>query len=166
MQPLSTKDWHYLYQPPLRQVLLNNNSPISKYRRSLVTSLVGKANIAIYGLKVKTEYRFCCRGTGEICASPTPVSYAGRKDKYAITQQWFGVHIPGNHTPDWSLFELEGADILHFTRHNKKLRTEVLRENRFDIVVRQFNGGQELNQRLTQISNLVYRITLVNNVSQ
>lgn len=32
---------------------------------------------------------------------PKEVTYAGQKDKNAITEQWFGVRIPGKETPAW-----------------------------------------------------------------
>lgn len=31
---------------------------------------------------------------------PKEVTFAGQKDKNAITEQWFGVRIPGKETPD------------------------------------------------------------------
>ena len=64
------------------------------------------------------------------------ITYAGRKDKFALTRQWFGVHIANKQEPNWDEFELEGAKILSVTRNDRKLRVGVLKGNRFDLVLR------------------------------
>lgn len=79
------------------------------------------------------------------------VSYAGRKDKHAITQQWFGVHLPGKGEFDWDQFNEPGAKVLKSIRHNKKLRTGVLKGNRFNITLKNLSSVEGINQRLQQI---------------
>ncbi|UAA38119.1 tRNA pseudouridine(13) synthase TruD [Paraneptunicella aestuarii] len=79
------------------------------------------------------------------------VSFAGRKDKHAVTKQWFSIHAPGNQDFDWSSFELEGCRILNVIRHNKKLRTGSLSGNRFSITLRELNTTERLEERLNQI---------------
>lgn len=62
------------------------------------------------------------------------VGMAGRKDRRAVSRQWFSV--PGL-DPDAALaLELSGARVLEAARHGHKLRTGHLRANRFAIVVR------------------------------
>jgi tRNA pseudouridine13 synthase len=62
------------------------------------------------------------------------VGYAGRKDRVAVTTQWFSV--PGLE-PDCALaLSLPGARVLEAARHPHKLRTGHLRGNRFRIAVR------------------------------
>ncbi len=62
------------------------------------------------------------------------IGYAGRKDRRAVTRQWFSV--PGL-DPDTALaLELEGARVLRAERHQHKLRTGMLNGNRFRIRVR------------------------------
>jgi len=34
--------------------------------------------------------------------APNAVSYAGLKDRHAVTEQWFSVHLPGKADPDWN----------------------------------------------------------------
>lgn len=82
---------------------------------------------------------------------PRAVTYAGRKDKYAITEQWFSVHKPGKAEFDWSQLTLEGVEVLQAIRHDKKLRTGVLKGNRFSITVRELSATEGLEQRLLQI---------------
>ena len=62
------------------------------------------------------------------------VGYAGRKDRVAVTSQWFSV--PGL-DPDVALaLKLPGVEILDATPHPHKLRTGQLRGNTFAIRVR------------------------------
>jgi tRNA pseudouridine13 synthase len=64
------------------------------------------------------------------------VSYAGLKDRQAVTEQWFSVHLPGSAAPDWSALESPDVSILQEARHSRKLRRGALRGNRFCISVR------------------------------
>lgn len=63
------------------------------------------------------------------------VGFAGRKDRHAVTTQWFSCYLPGKEV-DWSLVQIEGLEILDITRHTRKLRKGDLDGNRFKIVVR------------------------------
>lgn len=71
------------------------------------------------------------------------VSYAGLKDRQAVTQQWFSLHMPGKETPDFSKFDLAGCRILEITRHNKKLKIGALKGNRFKIILRNLTDNIE-----------------------
>lgn len=79
------------------------------------------------------------------------VTYAGRKDKHAQTEQWFSVHLPGKGEFDWATFKEPGAEVLKSIRHNKKLRTGVLKGNRFNITLRQLSSTSGIEARLRQI---------------
>ena len=65
---------------------------------------------------------------------PRDVGYAGRKDRFAVTRQWFSV--PELDPAESLKFEISGAKILESARHPHKLRTGHLRGNRFKICVR------------------------------
>jgi len=68
---------------------------------------------------------------------PGDVGYAGRKDRVAVTTQWFSV--PGL-APEAALaLSLPGASVLEASRHPHKLRTGQLAGNRFEIVVRELD---------------------------
>lgn len=83
------------------------------------------------------------------------VSYAGLKDRNAVTTQWFSVWLPGKEGPDWTLLNDENVQVLNITRHNRKLRRGSLRENRFKIIVRDVKGdASDLYNRLEQIKFL------------
>ena len=65
---------------------------------------------------------------------PREVGYAGRKDRVAVTRQWFSV--PGVEPETALAFGMPGVRVLEAARHGHKLRTGQLRGNRFQIVVR------------------------------
>ena len=57
------------------------------------------------------------------------VTWAGLKDRHAVTEQWFGIHLPGKAEPDLSVIESDSIRILQVKRHNKKLRVGYLKGN-------------------------------------
>ena len=68
------------------------------------------------------------------------VSFAGQKDKHAVTEQWLCARVPGNTMPDLSKFELEGCKVLEFARHKRKLR------------LREVSHREDVEKRLNAIS--------------
>lgn len=82
------------------------------------------------------------------------VGYAGMKDKWAITQQWFSVHLPGR-SVDLPLGEFgPGIELLAACRHDKKLRRGVLRGNRFRLRLRAVEApAAAISARLAQIGH-------------
>jgi len=79
------------------------------------------------------------------------VSYAGLKDRFAITEQWFGVHLPGKQVYDLSDLDIEGVEVISYERHNKKLRTGALTGNRFIIKLSQVDNVPILAERWQRI---------------
>jgi tRNA pseudouridine13 synthase len=81
------------------------------------------------------------------------VGYAGLKDRYALTRQWFSVHLPGRDDSGLSNLQIEGVTVLRRVRHHRKLRTGGLRGNRFRIVTRSLAGNiAGLRARLERIT--------------
>ena len=76
------------------------------------------------------------------------MSYAGLKDRKAVTEQWFSLQMPGQPTPDFSQFSLEGVEILDITRHQRKIRIGSLQGNHFEILLRNVEETDELKVRL------------------
>ena len=80
------------------------------------------------------------------------VSFAGLKDRNAVTTQWFSVRIPGLSEPDWQQFNEDDYQVLKAVRHGRKLRRGALQGNRFTITIRELQGNtEELEQRLNKI---------------
>jgi tRNA pseudouridine13 synthase len=65
------------------------------------------------------------------------VSYAGMKDKHAVTEQWFSVHTP--HDAE-ALPPRAGVRLCAAARHRRKLRRGQLAANRFQIRLRAVVG--------------------------
>lgn len=68
------------------------------------------------------------------------VSYAGMKDRNAVTRQWFSVRLAGRPEPDWQALDSEELTVLEVTHHGRKLRTGALKGNRFELCVRDLAG--------------------------
>ncbi len=68
--------------------------------------------------------------------SQRDVSYAGLKDRNAVTEQTFSIHLPGKEDPDLASIQIEGVTLIEGLRHNRKLKTGHLIGNRFVIRVR------------------------------
>ena len=68
------------------------------------------------------------------------VSYAGLKDRHAITTQWFSIHLPGQPDPDLSVLNPDEISILQAQRHDRKLKRGTLAGNRFRICLRDLAG--------------------------
>jgi len=80
------------------------------------------------------------------------VSYAGLKDRRAVTEQWFSVHLPGRDEPDWSRLNDDAFEVVRAARHSRKLRRGALRGNRFELVLRGLEvDGDVLEARLRQL---------------
>ena len=75
------------------------------------------------------------------------VGYAGLKDRYAITRQWFSIYLPygkeKGETPDLTLLQHPEFKVLGQSRHVKKLRPGDLQGNRFRIVLRDVTGDRD-----------------------
>lgn len=68
--------------------------------------------------------------------APDAVSYAGLKDRHAVTRQTFSLHLPGKADPDWSVLRHAEFRVLDAARHSRKLKRGALRGNRFVLRVR------------------------------
>lgn len=81
------------------------------------------------------------------------VSYAGLKDRQAVTTQWFSVSLPGRAEPDWSQLNDERITVIAAQRHCRKLRRGALARNRFTVVTRELRGDlASLPERLRRIA--------------
>lgn len=70
------------------------------------------------------------------------IGYAGLKDRHAVTTQWFSVWLPGKSDPNWTALESNVINVLRTIRHARKLKRGALSGNRFEIVIRDWQGNQ------------------------
>lgn len=81
------------------------------------------------------------------------VSYAGLKDRHALTTQWFSVRLAGRPEPAWQHLASPDIEFLHMVRHSRKLRRGALRANHFKILIRDVQGDRkELEHRLQRVA--------------
>jgi tRNA pseudouridine13 synthase len=82
------------------------------------------------------------------------VSYAGMKDRHAVTRQFFSVHALKTQI-DWDILAISGIKILSASRHARKLRRGALKGNHFRIRLTDVTGEQDdALARLTKMQEL------------
>jgi len=79
------------------------------------------------------------------------IGFAGRKDRYAVTEQWFSCYLPGKRDIRWEGVEIEGVELLEITRHRKKLRKGDLAGNLFELTLRHGSGQRTLEKNLYRV---------------
>ncbi len=81
------------------------------------------------------------------------VSWAGLKDRHAVTEQWLSVQIANSAGLNFAKFELEhpGVEILEMTRHNKKLRPGDLTGNEFQVIATEVTEMDDVLSRLEKV---------------
>lgn len=84
--------------------------------------------------------------------SPGCISYAGLKDKFAKTQQWFSLHLPGEPNPNLNELHSENVTVLNAQRHTKKLKKGALLANQFEIKIKNSRlDVDDINTRVEQV---------------
>lgn len=83
--------------------------------------------------------------------STKDISYAGIKDRQAVTRQWIGIHCPGKHIADADSLAGEGWHVITSKRHLKKLKKGALSGNAFELMVRDVHGIEDIEHRLNLI---------------
>lgn len=81
------------------------------------------------------------------------VSYAGLKDRQALTRQWFSLHLPGKADPDLAAAQGDDMVILRSQRHNRKLQRGAHAANGFTLRLTALETDRDaLEQRLQRIA--------------
>lgn len=146
--------WHYLASPPIQTGMIKSRPEDFIVREKLGYEILGEGeHIYLWVRKEGLNTAYLAEQIAKFAQLPLrAVSYAGRKDKHAITEQWFGVHKPGKAEYDWDKLAVPGATVLKAIRHNKKLRTGVLKGNQFELVIREISASDGIEERLKSIS--------------
>jgi tRNA pseudouridine13 synthase len=80
------------------------------------------------------------------------VSYAGLKDRQALTRQWFSIQLPGKADPQMSAAENDTLRILDSKRHKRKLQRGAHAANGFTLRLTKLQAEKaELDARLEAI---------------
>ncbi|MCP3674398.1 MAG: tRNA pseudouridine(13) synthase TruD [Gammaproteobacteria bacterium] len=81
------------------------------------------------------------------------VGYAGRKDRFAVTRQWFSLHLPASKTIDPMIFQSRDYFVIEHSRHTHKLRKGEIAFNQFKLQLTEFEGDfLSFKKRLKLIS--------------
>lgn len=67
------------------------------------------------------------------------VGFSGLKDRRAVTEQWFSLHLPGKKDPEFTELP-EGLTLLEQVRHSRKLNRGTHVANDFTLRLRQLEG--------------------------
>ena len=145
----------YLYGKPISTGLLRQHRSDFKVFEQIPFKPCGEGeHLYIHIRKTGANTAFVAKQLAQyFSVKESLVSYAGLKDRFAVTEQWFGVHLPGKQNYDLSDLSIEGVEVLSFKRHNKKLRIGGLDGNRFEITLRDVTDIDELVRRWHVISN-------------
>lgn len=80
------------------------------------------------------------------------ISYAGLKDRQALTRQWFSLHLPGKADPDLSRAEDANLRVLKQVRHQRKLQRGAHSSNGFTLRLTQLAADHRaVDARLAQL---------------
>ena len=144
----------YLKTAPKQTALLKAECADFMVKENLGYSMAGEGEfVAVRVRKTDANTLFVGEKLAQFAGiSARNMSYAGLKDRRAVTEQWFSLQMPGKTTPDFGDFQLEGIEILEVTRHNRKIRTGSLDGNYFDILLRNAMETDDLKVRLENLS--------------
>ena len=143
MLKLSVENWQYLHSGPLFSASIKTELSDFEVIEHLSFEPSGDGeHTFLYIEKTGLNTAYVAEEIAKFAQLPLrAVSYAGRKDKYATTRQWFGIYSGGKHTkpktqPDWNTLSIPGVKLLEHTNNQRKLRTGAIKSNQFVIVMR------------------------------
>lgn len=136
--------WPRTAPPPLSGALLRARPEDFQVEERMPFTLTGAGEhlwLRIRKRGFNTDYvaRLLARTAG---IARRDVGYAGMKDRNAVTDQWFSLHLAGRVDPDWQGLPA-GIEVLEATRHSRKLKTGALAGNCFTLVLRECRGDAE-----------------------
>ncbi|WP_028239517.1 tRNA pseudouridine(13) synthase TruD [Stutzerimonas azotifigens] len=81
------------------------------------------------------------------------ISYAGLKDRQALTRQWFSLHLPGKADPDLARAQDASLAVLRQVRHSRKLQRGAHSANGFTLRLTALEADHAaLDERLRRIA--------------
>lgn len=149
---MTTLTW--LHGEPLSAGILKANPEDFQVREDLGFEPDGEGEHLLVRIrKTGCNTQFVADALARFAGIPArAVSYAGLKDRHAVTEQWFCLHLPGKETPDLAAFQLEGCEVVASARQRRKLRIGTLKGNDFTLVLRHITDREDVEQRLQRIA--------------
>lgn len=148
------EDLSYAYGKPSSTGLMKTSPEDFKVDEVLGFELTGEGEhlflrIEKKGINTEELVKSVAR---ELAKPEKNISYAGLKDRQALTTQWLCVHCPGEELADANSLAGQGWRVLESSRHLKKLKTGALAANDFNLVLRELTNKPEIELRLKQIA--------------
>lgn len=144
---------NWLYGEPLSRAVLRTTPDDFQVFERLPFEPDGEGeHLFLYIRKTGENTDWVARQLARFCQiNPRDVGYAGKKDRHAVTEQWFSVRLPIGQTLDWSSFGGDTIEVLRAIRHSRKLRLGALAGNRFVIRLRDLTDIDAFKERLAQV---------------
>lgn len=146
-------DWQYAYGVPQSTAQFKSIPEDFQVNEFFDTSFSGQGEHIVLNIEKKgltTEE--VVKSLARLINKPAKlISYAGLKDRQAISTQWISVHAPGEEIPGIEQLAAPGWRVLECTRHHKKLKPGFLTGNRFIVRLREISKPEDLLQRIEQI---------------
>jgi len=146
-------DWPYAYGAPPAKALFKSSPEDFKVNELFEGSFSGEGEhillkIEKKGLNTEDVVKSLARLLNRPIKS---ISYAGLKDRQAITTQWLSIHAPGEEIEGIDLISETGWRVLEYTRHSKKLKPGFLSGNQFILRLKEVSDIDVLVQRIELI---------------
>jgi tRNA pseudouridine13 synthase len=147
-------DWPYAYGTPKSTALFKVTPEDFQVTELFTEPFSGEGEHIILKIEKRgLNTEDVVRSLGRLINKPSKlISYAGLKDKQAITTQYLSVHAPGEEIAGIDTLAAPGWKVLECTRHNKKLKPGFLAGNRFTIQLHEVSHPEDLIHRLEQMS--------------
>ncbi|GAB60081.1 tRNA pseudouridine(13) synthase TruD [Rheinheimera nanhaiensis] len=144
----------YLYGKPDASALLRQQADdfIVEEQLNFTPSGSGE-HVLLYIEKTGQNTQFVAKQLAELTGlRARDISYAGLKDRHAVTRQWFCFKWPIKAELNTQHWVLPGCQILQIQRHYRKLRLGALKANHFQIRLRQVSEASSVLKRIEQVS--------------
>ncbi|TAL59820.1 MAG: tRNA pseudouridine(13) synthase TruD, partial [Legionella sp.] len=148
-----TLDWPYAYGKPLSTATFKASPEDFQVNELFTGEFSGEGEhillkIEKKGLNTEDVVKALAR---LINKSIKTISYAGLKDRQALSTQWLSIHAPGEDIAGLEDISEPNWRVLEHSRHNKKLRPGFLTGNQFIIQLKQLSEPEAFIQRIEQI---------------
>jgi len=147
--------WHYLYGKPVITATIRSTPEHFIVDEQLNFEPSGSGEHLLLQIEKRgqnTQYiaRQLARLTG---LRMRDISYAGLKDRHALTRQWFCFKWPIKQELNWQDWHIDDSCILQVVRHHRKLRLGALKANHFQLTLTDVSDPEGLLERLALIKN-------------
>lgn len=148
-------NFSWLYGKPIATGKLKQLPEHFIVKEELGFSFTGKGeHLMVKIRKTGENTKYVANELAKFCGVKSKdISWAGLKDRHAVTEQWLSVHLPKSDHLKFALFEAThpGVEILEMTRHNKKLRPGDLLGNSFQLIATEVTDMDDVLARLEKV---------------